>query len=1697
MTVSENSEYAAEAQKSRLKNPDNPKRSPSPTVEHEVAEPAPPTESVSNAASSARSTPSNNRKTVGKNAAPSTESAQNATTSLRLKHGARRSSLSAVKKSMQSGGPSATPVVKRDSSNFLPELPSLTLSSALMKYPAMCDTTKISIVEKYVNVLDVLPKRYQSIETLFLSHNSIAKLENIGQFKELRVLSMADNCVQDISELAYLSECPHLTICNLEGNPLCDSPNYRSHAVLSMPTIRLLDNIDVNEVERKKASVVVAKEASLWQMLISNDQLVDLLGNALLRVRVHAELKASFFGRMSVVNRAELPPMTMLDVGKLISGSLGVGPSDGVRSQWQVMRRRRLQLGVSHHFKAPIPKSATGEVHAWDKAFSALLLSQQNKIASLLSRMEEEKQKMEALRQRYQAYDPLNVVNALREEERQRSAIAQGEREGLIREFVQTIGELLEDFKGDYHSQAEGYEGRIREMQRMLSGMGMGGVSNPSLSSAAPLHQPLHPQQHPTAMTGMMSGGPSGAQSGSSLKKSMGSPRLPGQVHAATSSAGTTPQAKAGMTSAHKGGGKGGGNHNHNHNHTMHPASRGMQASPSASTVGPPLRADDLLQSRLSPPRRAPAPIPRSQSSPAVHLPPATPTSASAVTAFPLHKQSAAERERSLQGAAAAGGVSKQTSLLPKSGSTSQLETNALLEQVEILSADLEKRAMSEKRLQTVNKMLYERLEAVTQAGTVAIPEEQLTVLQEELNQAQREKVHLERVLQALRYEEEQAAGDSSGSPGRMLHAKGEDRIALSSALVQATEDNEELVAEVEHWHEKAQEAQSLYEQLHYSQSREARIQRLGNRALMNRAFFKWEFFVRCQQAQVALDSSEDEDEDAAGEEEVGGSEQTRSALPSPRILLVNRLFRQQRQRRWEELKIRVFQRWIWQVALSKTALQGRQTRQVEGMWRIWQAWRQWSALQVRIRRQAGLQRVRNERTLLRTAFEEWRTYAVTISSSLSLSRTDILESTLFSSQNASMLAPMEGMALLARRFYQRRYLEAWRYFVHHIRRPYILGTQKAASHYRLKLLMVGMDAFVNYVPIAREEEKFNKRAMAHCRQQRLNVAYDHWVAFVILRRKFKLQKNEGELFRLQTLWMRWHTAQLNQRRLLQQSKVAEKHRRHRLQQMAFTVWSSSLASLYTCRRVEVVVHEKRSQHLAAAAWKQWRAAYAGLQRSRQQGVVRQLDNLRDILAAWRAWTEYSLRKRFQLVRADRHRGHQERRFLVAVFQSWSAHVHARVEQRKKLYRLQLSNSSRTMRSALVQWSLHVAMGRKSRIEQMKGEVRASVTESSSAEEAFASMQVENLMLLDRIQGLSEENAKLSMENNKMSSRLGVLEGLKEEADILASGQEATIAKLNAANADALEEVRRLHAALSEQQLDRNSMTLHSTVELRSKQQSIDRLQEEVRMLQNRLQEKEEEMMAAKQTASLADVDYSDKVMSAFEIATQLRNLVEERETEITGLQHKLRTAEVAASSAQNMLQDYRGQHQSTKVDADRRQMELENELRLTTAALDEERSSRRQLDVWLESSASEIKKLQFEVALLSERESRHTDDFIKEVTRVYSRESSPIFNKVPSSRIATDSTTQPVPVFGSGAAQTATSVQKSLLQVKEMQQRTSLEEPPSALIQDSSETRAESMDSPTRRSNVHQEIAVLQERLMSHLQNTSMRSLDQSTNST
>eukprot|EP00736_Rhodelphis_marinus_P007476 Rmarinus@m.13890 len=393
-----------------------------------------------------------------------------------------------------------------------------TLSSVFRKSPSFFDAAKISVVEKYVTEVDLLPPNFRNAETVFLSHNSISSLSGLRQFQNVRVLSIANNCISSLEELHHLRDLRRLQVLNLEMNPVTQLPNYRAHVITTLPGVRTLDGKDVSANERQQAGIVTKKEAAMLSLMTHNLLLFRKLDMALKKLRVHMELRGVVFGRVAILNRNVFPTYTAFDTRKCIAlwdienwidDSELTAIHDHLRDEVRRMfNLATYTLTADGHTSRKVPvkdsveKSKRGK---WDAAFSEVMLRQQNVIANAVSHLEEARQLNDEAQLKLLDFDPLYQISQLREEDERGHAEALLRQESVIRDFRATINKLLTDFRRDFNNQALDYETKVSALQSKIDQLTLHSPDNTTVVESQPFRMDSEVQRMAPLDTSVLS----------------------------------------------------------------------------------------------------------------------------------------------------------------------------------------------------------------------------------------------------------------------------------------------------------------------------------------------------------------------------------------------------------------------------------------------------------------------------------------------------------------------------------------------------------------------------------------------------------------------------------------------------------------------------------------------------------------------------------------------------------------------------------------------------------------------------------------------------------------------------------------------------------------------------------------------------------------------------------------------------------------------------------------------------------------------------------------------------------------------------------------------------------------------------------------------------------------------------------------
>ncbi|KAG9324373.1 hypothetical protein KVV02_004968 [Mortierella alpina] len=118
------------------------------------------------------------------------------------------------------------------SHNRIQELPS---------FPLLTKLTKLSAAHNEVRQIPDLSEN-GLLRELRLNHNKLVTIpDSLRRCTALDILDLGGNMLREWSDVAPLGSLMHLINLNLQGNPICDKPDYKKKILELVPSLRVLD----------------------------------------------------------------------------------------------------------------------------------------------------------------------------------------------------------------------------------------------------------------------------------------------------------------------------------------------------------------------------------------------------------------------------------------------------------------------------------------------------------------------------------------------------------------------------------------------------------------------------------------------------------------------------------------------------------------------------------------------------------------------------------------------------------------------------------------------------------------------------------------------------------------------------------------------------------------------------------------------------------------------------------------------------------------------------------------------------------------------------------------------------------------------------------------------------------------------------------------------------------------------------------------------------------------------------------------------------------------------------------------------------------------------------------------------------------------------------------------------------------------
>eukprot|EP00854_Cymbomonas_tetramitiformis_P003294 gene3294-4148_t len=300
-----------------------------------------------------------------------------------------------------------------------------------------------------------------------------------------------------------------------------------------------------------------------------------------------------------------------------------------------------------------------------------------------------------------------------------------------------------------------------------------------------------------------------------------------------------------------------------------------------------------------------------------------------------------------------------------------------------------------------------------------------------------------------------------------------------------------------------------------------------------------------------------------------------------------------------------------------------------------------------------------------------------------------------------------------------------------------------------------------------------------------------------------------------------------------------------------------------------------------------------------------------------------------------------------------------------------LRRSHTVLRKMMATWQTEARCALRETLVQTKEQLTVTTRGFDEKDGRLTSADMENLQLIDRLHELSSEVSRAQAQVTEKERVVQEMQQAAEEAAVVENSLRGDLGVVHAAAREHSEEAARLRQALSKQSEDGTSTAMQHAMERAGAEEAIAALRAELEEKQQVLEACE--LALSETTERLNNMNHhtDTRVTSAFEMTTAMRQLLEEKEQRIQELQGMMEQQEMLVNSATCKATASEQALERAVEARDRRLAELESinsslqaDIHDSREVVDQARRARSNRD-------AEVTQLEYEVRLLSERQSR------------------------------------------------------------------------------------------------------------------------------
>lgn len=166
------------------------------------------------------------------------------------------------------------------------------LVDAIRKFPAGLEKDRLRCVGQNVTKLGFFPSNLAiAIRSLLVSSNALESVDGVEQFANLDTLSVSNNLIRYMEDLAGLRTLTHLKKLSLQRNPVTKLPFYRDFVVTLCPSLEVLDGLRLSDGLRAICMVNMRQVQVHIQAALRNALRNLLLANLLQKTKLKKEMR--------------------------------------------------------------------------------------------------------------------------------------------------------------------------------------------------------------------------------------------------------------------------------------------------------------------------------------------------------------------------------------------------------------------------------------------------------------------------------------------------------------------------------------------------------------------------------------------------------------------------------------------------------------------------------------------------------------------------------------------------------------------------------------------------------------------------------------------------------------------------------------------------------------------------------------------------------------------------------------------------------------------------------------------------------------------------------------------------------------------------------------------------------------------------------------------------------------------------------------------------------------------------------------------------------------------------------------------------------------------------------------------------------------------------------------------------------------